>query len=85
MARVVLIVSSLRNKVISLLKMVAFKRMNLKPFVKASNFTTAADILKKVSKKICIKLILKALNLPIRNISNIINNIYLRKLEAVFS
>lgn len=85
MGKIILIVSSLRNKVVSLLKVNAFKKMNIRPFIKASNITTAADILKKVSKKICMKLILKALNLPIKNITNILSNIYFRKIESGFS
>ena len=85
MGKIILIVSNLRNKVIGLLKMAAFRKMNLKPFVKASNFTKAVEILKKVSRKISIKLILKALNLPLKNILSIINNIYLKKLEDGFS
>jgi hypothetical protein len=85
MSKIISSVLTLRNKINILSKMTAFKKMNLKPFVKASNFTQAAEILKKVSKKISIKLSLKALNMPIKSFSNIIYRIYLRKLEVSFS
>lgn len=67
-----------------ILKNSALKKINLKPMIKASNFTQGFEQLHNFCKKIATKMFVQALEVPVKTIFNCLESIFSKAVSNPF-
>lgn len=77
--------TTISKKVQVLLMFAALKKLNMRPMIKASKYTTAVKLMTHACQKIYVRRMIKSFNIPTKAIFSRLSEIYFSKIRDNFT